>query len=503
MNDEVNDDVNGDVNRDVEQAGDLAGRAARGAAVTVIGLGARLTIQVGSVVVLARLLSPHDYGVVAMVLAIVGVGDLLRDFGLSAAAVQAPHLSNGQRNNLFWTNSAIGLLLGAVTFVAAAPIAAFYDTPALVPVTQALAGMFLLDGMMTQYRASLVRAMRFRAVAFVDVLSPAAALVAAIVFAVIGAGYWALVAQQLTGAAVGLVAFAIVGRWLPGRFDRKAPMRHLYSFGGYLLGSQLIGYLANNIDSMTIGHRFGPTPLGLYNRAFQLLMNPLNQVRAPSTTVALPVLSRAGTTPQFDRIVRAGQLTLAYPVAIGLAILIGIAHPTVEILLGDAWAQVPPILRLLAVAGIFQTLSYVGYWVYLARGLTRQLLQYSTVSAVIRITCVLVGSFWGVVGVAAGYAIAPMIAWPLSLWWLNRLTPFPVAALYRGAGRSLTIGAVAGLASAGAAWCLRDGSPWLQVAAGLLAGLGAAALLALAPPFRRDVATLRAAVTAALRRPRG
>jgi len=481
---------------------DLAGRAARGAFATTLGLGARLVIQVGGVVVLARLLSPHDYGIVAMVLAIVGVGDLLRDFGLSSAAIQAPQLSRGQRDNLFWTNSAIGLALGVVTFALAHPIAAFYDTPELVAVTQALSGMFLLNGMTTQYRASLVRRMRFRLVAAVDVLSPAVALAAAVVLAVTGAGYWALVVQQLAGAAAGLLLFALAGRWLPGRFDRGAPMRPLYTFGAHLLGSQLIGYLANNVDSLTIGYRFGAAPLGLYNRAFQLLMNPLNQVRAPSTTVALPVLSKAGTSPQFDRIVRVGQLTLAYPVCVALALVVGVADPVVQILLGGEWSQVTPLLRLLAVAGAFQTLAYVGYWVYLARGLTRALLHYSTVSAVIRIACVLTGSIWGVVGVAAGYAVAPMLAWPLSLWWLSRITPVPVAALYRGAGRALTIGVVTGLAAAGASWALDGRSPWLQLVAGGLAGLAAAALTLLARPLRSDVDDLRRALSAALRRGR-
>ena len=212
-------------------------------------------------------------------------------------------------------------------------------------------------------------------------------------------------------------------------------MRGLYVFGGSLLGSQLIGYLANNVDALTIGHRFGATPLGYYNRAFQLLMNPLNQVRAPSTTVALPVLSRASDTPvRFNSIVRNGQLVLGYPIAVALALLVGVAEPTVTIVLGPQWEQVPPILRLLAVAGIFQTLAYVGYWVYLARGLTRQLLQYTLMSAAIRIVCVIGGSVWGVVGVAAGYALAPALAWPLSLWWLNRSTTLDVATLYRGAG---------------------------------------------------------------------
>jgi PST family polysaccharide transporter len=478
----------------------LAGRAARGALSTGVGLAARMTLQLASVVVLSRLLSPGDYGLVAMVVAIIGIGDTLRDFGLSSAAIQSPDLSRGQRANLFWTNTAIGLGLGLVALAGSGAVAAFYDEPALTAVTQALAVTFLLNGMMTQYRAGLIRDMRFRTVAAVDVAAPAAALATAVALAAAGAGYWALVAQQVVQAAVGLVAVAVAGRWLPGRYDRSAPMRSLYRFGGHLLASQLVGYLANNVDSLTIGHRFGAHPLGVYNRAFQLLMNPLNQVRAPSTTVALPVLSRAAGTPQFDEIVRTGQLVLAYPVTIGLAVVAGTADPLVAVLLGPAWQEVPPVLRLLAVAGIFQTLSYVGYWVYLSRGLTRELLHYSFASAAIRITCVLVGSTWGVVGVAAGYALAPLLAWPLSLWWLGRTAGLPVRPLYLGAGRVLLAGAAAGAAAAAAA--VAPVTPWLQVVAGAAAAALACGAALVLPAVRRDLHELRRAARSALRRRR-
>jgi len=478
----------------------LAGHAARGALSTGVGLVARMLLQLASVVVLSRLLSPRDYGIVAMVVAIIGIGDTLRDFGLSSAAIQSRDLSRGQRSNLFWTNSAIGLALGLLALAGSGLVAGFYDEPALTAVTQALAVTFLLNGMMTQYRAGLVRDMRFHVVARVDVVAPALALVAAVGLALAGAGYWALVAQQIVQAVVALVAVVWAGRWLPGRYDRGVPMRDLYRFGGHLLGSQLIGYLANNVDSLTIGHRFGAHALGVYNRAFQLLMNPLNQVRAPSTTVALPVLSRAAGTPQFDEIVRTGQLVLAYPVTIALAVVAGTAEPLVGVLLGPAWQEVPPVLRLLAVAGIFQTLSYVGYWVYLARGLTRELLHYSLASAAIRITCVLVGSVWGVVGVAAGYAVAPMLAWPLSLWWLGRAAGLPVRVLYLGAARVLLVGSVTGAAATVASSGAASLGPWGELVAGALAGAVACAATLVLPVVRRDLHDLRRAARAALRR---
>ncbi|WNB85083.1 lipopolysaccharide biosynthesis protein [Cellulomonas sp. ATA003] len=481
---------------------ELGGRAARGALSTGTGLLVRMSLQMGSVIVLSRLLSPREYGLIAMVLAVIGIGETLRDSGLSSAAIQSKDLSRSQRSNLFWTNTAIGTALAVVGFALSGVIAAFYDEPELVRITQLLSLTFVLNGMMTQFRADLIRSMRFRVVARIDVLATAFALATAVVLASLGAGYWALVTQQLVQAACALVAVVIAGRWMPLRYARDVPMRHLYTFGGNLLGSQLVGYVANNVDALVIGSRFGAAPLGLYNRAFQLLMNPLNQVRAPSTTVALPVLSRAGETPSFNGIVRTGQLVLAYPVTVGLAIVIGVSYPLVDVLLGREWSAVAPILRFLALAGIFQTLAYVGYWVYLSRGLTRPLLHYSFLSAAIRITCVLIGSNWGVLGVAAGYALAPMLAWPLSLWWLGRVTTLPIADLYRGAGRCLAVGAVTGATTAAATYALADHGSWLQLAVGVCAGMAATSLLLLLPPVRRDLGTLLHAGRAALRRPR-
>ena len=481
----------------------LGRSAARGAASTGVGLVTRIALQLVTVVVLGRLLSPTDYGLIAMVLAVIGVGELLRDFGLSSAAIQAAHLSTRQRSNLFWSNTVIGLTLGLVVLAGAPLVAAVYDRPQLTTITRVLAVTFLLNAMMTQYRASLLRAMRFAAVATIDVLAPATALVVAVVAAVAGAGYWALVAQQLAQATVALAACVVVGRWLPApRWYRGQQMGQFFSFGGFLLGSQLIGYVANNIDAFIIGRRFGPASTGLYNRAFQLLMNPLNQIRAPSTTVALPVLSRAGHSPQFDRIVRAGQLVLGYPIAVGLGIVIGTAYPLVDVMLGAQWAGVPPILRLLAVAGAMQTMAYVGYWVYLARGLTRQLMLYTTVTSVLKAGLVVAGSTWGLAGVAAGYALAATLEWPLSLWWLSRVTPLPTRALYGGAGRVLAIGTLVGLAATGATWAVQSAPSWVQVLAGAAAGAAAVAVATLVPRVRRDLGELVHALRAAVSRRR-
>lgn len=489
---------------DGPQARGLSRVAVRGAAATFAGQGLRIGIQLVSVAILARLLTPADYGLLAMVVVLVGVGEILRDFGLSSAAVQARTLTNHQRDTLFWINSGIGLGLALVVAAAAGAIAAVYGRPELVPIARALSVTFLLNGIATQYRAGLLRQMLLGRVAAAETTAPAIALAVAVLVALSGGGYWALVAQSITRSIALLVGLMLGARWLPDRPRRGAPMRNLLGFGLRMVGTQLIGYASNNTDTLIIGLRFGPAPLGLYNRAFHLVMNPLNQMRAPTTTVALPILSRLQDDDErFADFVRRGQLALGYGLVSVLAVAVALAVPITDLFLGSRWEAVSPLLQLLAIAGIFQTLSYVGYWVYLARNLTGALLRYTIVTSVIKVVCVAVGSIWGVVGVAAGYALAPAIAWPLSLAWLSRRTSLPIRALTVGALRIL---AVVSAAAGAAAWTdslMVAQSSALRLAVGTLAALVASALIGLAVPIvRRDLTSVMEAIRIARRSPK-
>lgn len=479
----------------------LGRRAARGAVVTVGGQLARMCVQLASVVVLARLLAPEDYGLLAMVVVIVGVGEILRDFGLSSAAVQAKELSTRQRDNLLWLNGAIGLVLQATLFLGAGVVAAVYDRPELVGVAQVLSVSFLLNGLATQYRADLVRRLEFVRLAVVDITASAVALLAAVGVALAGGGYWALVTQTLTQAGVLLLGLALAAHWLPG-LPRRAPMRGLLTFGWRLAGTQLIGYASNNIDNLLIGLRFGAGPLGLYNRGFHLLMTPLTQLRAPSTTVALPVLSRLQDEPQrYLEFVRRGQLALGYTLVVGLGMVVAAAEPITAIFLGPQWSEVAPILRLLATAGIFQTLAYVGYWIYLSKNLTADLLRYTLLTSAIKVTCIAVGSVWGVLGVAVGFAVAPALAWPLSLWWLSRRARIPTGSLFTGALRILAGVGVAVVAAVAVDLAAAELPAVARLALTLAVTAATYGLLALvARPVRADLAGVLALGRLGLRR---
>jgi len=466
----------------------LGGIAARGAAVTMGGQVAGASVRFASLVVLARMLTPHDYGIVAMVTAIVGVGELLRDFGLANAAIQAPDLSRRQRDNLFWMNTALGLVVGGGIAACALPIAQLYGEPAVGPVVVALSMTLLLNGVAAQHRASMMRAMRFSRVAAIDFVALAVGVVAAILCALAGLGYWALVVQELTKGAVMCVGVIAAARWAPRGPDRATSMRGLVSFGADLVGTSIVDYVSRNIDSVVIGARFGPTATGLYNRAFGLMALPMAQILSPAARVTLPVLSRLRTDrDQFRRYLLTGQ-TIFLHVAVPLFVLgIVLAEPLVRVVLGEAWLGTVPLLRVLAVGGIFEVLAFPTSWVFQPFGATRSQLRFVLSTRPLIVVAVLAGSSWGTVGVATGFAAATTLIWPVGVLWVSRALGAPGRALFANGLRALVGYVVCGVA----AWFVLERGPSnavVDVALGVATFVAVAALLVVVwHPFGRDV----------------
>lgn len=470
------------------RVGGLGSTAARGALVMLAGQGMRVLLQFTSLVILARLLTPHDYGLIAIVVVIIGIGEIFRDFGLSSAAVRAPELTRGQSTNLFWINTGIGIVLGAALFAMAGPIASWFGQPEVVGIARAMASIFVLNGLSTQFRALVVRALRFRWLAFFDVLAPMIALAVAICAALLQWGYWSLVAQQVTQALVLLTGAVLGARTVPGLPQRDASVRALLAFGGNLVLSQVVNYATNRIDTAVVGFVYGATPLGLYNRAYQVVVTPLTQIQAPVTSVALPVLSKIQDDQErFSAYLVRGQLALGYPISLGLGMVVVTAHPIIELMLGQQWLGAVPLLQFFALAGIARNLAFVGYWVYVVRGLGGALFRFTAATGIIPVACIIVGAQWGVVGVAAGFALAPWITWPISLLWLSRVTAVPTRSLYVGALRIILVAAV----TASAAHVVLTATPALPAAASIgLAGAVTAAslgLLCVIPAIRADM----------------
>lgn len=478
--------------------------AARGSAVTMLAQLLRAGLLLVSTIVLARLVAPADFGLVAMVLAVTGVAEIFRDFGLSMAALQAPGLTQAQKSNLFWINSAVGLVLSAVVFLLAWPLADFYDQPQLVSVVQALSPVYVLGGLSAQFRVSINRELRFVALALCDLLPPLLAFVVAVLLATQGAGLAALVVQQLATAVLTLVAVLCFGRWWPGLPTRTAGMRPLLSFGMSFAATQLLAYATRNVDSIAIGRVWGAGQLGQYDRAFQLAVAPVNQVNAPMSRVAVPVLARVrGDSVRYSTALAEAQLIACYVTASVLFLLAGVGPSLVQLLLGPGWELAGQVLVVLAIGGVFRAIQQIAYWMFMSSGRADSQLRLHLAGQPIIIGLLLLGLPWGPIGVAIGSSVGYAVFWIISLMWAGRVVSVDTRPLFRTSVRAIvTVGAPAGLA-AWAASTFVDLGPLTDTALGVAAALGWYLIAwTVSPPVRRDIRTLARFISIALGRNR-
>lgn len=454
----------------------------------MVGQVGRIVVLLAGIVVLSRLLTPADYGLMAMILAVIGVAEVFRDFGLSSAAIQAKTLSHGERSNLFWAGGVIGLVLAVLIVAGSWPIALLYQEPRLQPLTVLLASVFVFSGFTTQFTAELNRSMKLGRLIAGEIAGQVIGLGTGIVLALMGFGVWALAFQQVVQALATMVILWIVSSWNPGWYRRDVSLRPFLKYGAGVAGAQLLGYLSRNVDSIVIGARFGAAQLGLYNRAFQLMLLPLHQVNAPAMRVALPVLSRLqDDPPRFRRYILAGQFAMLMTVGALIALCFAQAPSIILVAVGDQWTGAVPIFRILAIGGLLQAAGTATYWCFLALGLTTAQFHLALVTRPIMIGLLVLGAVWSTEGVAWMYSASLFMTWLVGLLWLGKVSDAPVwDLLWSGVRGVVVVAAAAGASYASTLW-LGDALPIVSI---LLGGVVVLAVIALAvlvvPAFRRD-----------------
>lgn len=396
---------------------------ARGAGVTMTGQLIAMGIQFVGTIVLSRLLTPSDFGLVAMAAVFIAVGGLIRDFGMPTAALGARTLSNQQASNILWVSLSLSAFAGLLLLVSTPAIAHFYGEPRLTSILPVLAGVLVVNGVQAQYQVQLARAMRFTAVVVILSLARIIALGSAVLAAAGGWGYWALVIQQAVLALASLVGSGLITRWLPARPRQGSDSMKLVRAGGNLGVANVLGFLADNADSFMIGAVWGASPLGLYNRAFSLFMVPISSVFGPLTGVVIPVVNRAVSEGRSA----SGVLLRIQSIICGLSIWVLVATAVtspwlIPPLLGAQWTETVPLLQILAIGGAFKALSQTNYWVYLVEQQTRNLLTSNLVTKPVQIIFVVGAAFISVEAVAWAYAIGRAWTWPFNLYWLSRTT---------------------------------------------------------------------------------
>jgi PST family polysaccharide transporter len=456
----------------------VAGRAIRGGAFTVGSQASQFVIGLLATMVMARLLTPRDYGLIGMVTVVTGFLTIFKDIGLSRATIQRNVLTHDEASSLFWINGAVGVGIALLTAAIAPAIARFYGEPRLTNITIALACGFLVSGFSVQHQALLRRRMRFGILAANDVFSITLASVVGITMAFERMSYWAIVGNQLTFTISGAVLAWTVCRWRPSLPKRSTPVREMLAFGGNITGFTVLNYFSRNTDDLLIGRFWGSQQLGLYAKAYQLLLFPLNQINLPIGGVAVPTLSRIVDEPERYRAAFARTLDKIVLITMPLVVFLMVCSDwLIAVVLGSQWVGAAKIFMWLAIAGFVQPIGYTTGWLFTSQNRTGELLRWGVMSSVLAVGSIAAGVHWGAEGVAKSYGLtSALITTPLNLWWVGRRGPVRTWDFYKTSAPF----AISAIIAGGAVWVFHYFAHPAHELVGLIIGFGITVVVFLA-----------------------
>lgn len=392
------------------QDGEFKDTVVKGSLATGLSQGIAMGFTIISAVVLARLLTPDDFGLMGMVGVVMNFLFIFKDIGLSDATIQKDEITSAQISTLFWINTLITVALGLVLALSGPLVSRFYDRRELTAIMVVLAATFVIEGLTIQHTALLRRHLRFTAVAIADILSRFSYLVVAIVMALNGFRYWSLVGGHAARTLVLLGFIFYQCPWIPGRMVKGSGVRGMMKFGGQITAGHLLAYLARNLDGILIGRMFGAVPLGLYNKAYHLLMQPLSQVKFPLTHLALPVLSSLNKEPEryrnYFRKLLDISISLALPVAVYCFLESEFA---IRFVLGDQWLESTPVFRILSIGGIFVSASFLPGLALLSHGFSKKYMKLLIATSIIQSVSFVAGSPFGINGIAIAYTVSSFL----------------------------------------------------------------------------------------------
>jgi PST family polysaccharide transporter len=390
----------------------LRNSTASGLRWTAMSQAAKQVMNVFVSLVLARLTGPGAYGLIGIVTIMTGFAALFVDLGLGSGLVQRAHLQEEHVSAVFWVNVLAGAVLAALMAVCAPLVAEFYGEPSITMIMRVTSLGFALGAVGTVQNALLTRQMRFRELAAIDITATAVSGLLGVAAALAGFGVWSLVTQTLAQACMRTAGLWYRSPWRPRTAPRFAGIQGLAHFSGNLFVYNVFNYWVRNLDNVLIGRYVGAFALGLYSRAYQLMLLPVQQIAGVSGNVLFPAMSSV----QHDRVrVRSIYLRsisamhlVAAPVYAGL---FAVADTFVLAVLGAPWLPMVPLLRILCIIGFWQPVGSSTGWIYMALGRTDVMMKWGVFTGVLYVAGFYVGLKWGLIGVTWSYCIAGVIAW--------------------------------------------------------------------------------------------
>ncbi|MDH5833037.1 lipopolysaccharide biosynthesis protein [Luteimonas kalidii] len=400
----------------------FAHRAANAAWWSVLEIAARYGVQFVIMVVLARLLRPVDFGLLAMLLVFTTSAALLVEGGLGSALVQKQDTSADDETSVFFVNLAAGCALAALLWVLAPSIAQFYSQPVLVPLLHLLLWVLPLGALAAVPNALLSKRLDFRTRSTAELIASLGSGALALWLAWRGHGVWSLAWQIICGAALRAVLLWMLSGWRPrGRFERRA-FAGLFRFGGFLLLANLLNVFSVRLQSLLIGRLFDARALGLYTMAQETQQAPAQFMSSLLNRVGLPIFSVVATQPV--KLARALRLSLRLSMFVflpSMAAIAAMANPLITVLYGPAWLPSAPMLSVLALAAAFWPLHILNLAAISAGGRSEIVLRLEIVKALVSIPLILVASHFGVLAIAWAVLLSSLLCVVINTWYSRTL----------------------------------------------------------------------------------
>ncbi|PZV18060.1 MAG: flippase [Leptolyngbya sp.] len=381
--------------------------------------------QIGSLLIffmLARLLSPEAFGLVALANVFLAFMRLFLDQGFGQAIIQRKDLEPEHLDTAFWINLAIGLSLTLVGVGISGPVAQLFGEPTLTPILRCFSLLFVVAALGQLQQSILERRFEYKLIAARWLFATVAGGGVGITMALQGWGVWSLVGQQMVSEVIGTLTLWFYSDWRPTLRVSMRHFRDLFGVGMHIMGFNYLSFFSTRANDFLVGYAFGPTELGYYTVAYSVL-NAMTQILIQtSRDVALPTFSRLQEEPERFRraFYSATQLTsaLAMPTFLGMAVL---APELVKVLFGEQWLPAVPLIQVLSMLGILRSLKYFRGSVFIAMGRSDWWLWLAVLDVVLSLLAFAISYRWGIFAVALATVLRNYLVFPLGQWAICKL----------------------------------------------------------------------------------
>lgn len=405
----------------------MSGRIINATSWALFGQFLKLSLRLAVNLILARLLSPKEFGIVGMVSVIITLLTALGELGLFSSIIQRKDINQKDLSSVFWLNVILGFIITAGLFFATPLIVKFYHEEALMNVVKVMSLNFLLNSFMITHNAILTKELHFKRIEMYSLVSVLVSSLASVVLAYQGFGVWALVFGQNINYFINAVLIWTYEKWRPSFLISKVSLEKLLSFGLRIFSSAVLNTFLGNVDSLIIGRYFSSVSLGLYSYSQTLINIPTITFSSAFVRVLFPVMSEHQDDNERLRITYKKALNLVNIIIIPVMGSIYVfAHPLVTIIINPAWTDIIPYIRLFSVIAVLYPISAINLNILMAKGFADKFLKLEIIKKVLYVAGILFGLYWGVLGILVSILITSVIGVYFNLYISGKVSNYTI-----------------------------------------------------------------------------